>query len=167
MIYYTIPKDSHNSIPFTPSVWNKKISGYFAFLESSKYNLGNSDQYDWNKLCGISWNPLNPNQNATMVAWRYIPWLKKFQVCPYINKSGTIIAYEDNIVEFDTEEVGKFVIDKWGINVVNASSTKQNWVRIPIPSGVVGSWLTAFRIQPWFGGNQVSPNEIKLILSFS
>lgn len=163
---YIHPIASHSSVPFTPKCWIKSIKGRFEFTSKSIYNFDNIDQFDWNKLCGISWNPFQPNQNALMLGWRYRPDIKKFEVCPYINYNGRNIPYElpEQILTFEIRDLGEFFIDKEEISFRNCE--QKGKVSIKVPPGVSGHWLTSFRVQPWFGGNNVAPNQVELNLSF-
>ncbi len=73
------------SLPRMPAFFVTKVSGNAMLTENTIYDLHNVDQYDWNKLTGISFNILRPDQNALMVAWRYNVTRQQFEIAPYYN----------------------------------------------------------------------------------
>jgi hypothetical protein len=164
---YIIKKGDHFSSPRTPKALVRQVNGQVKFT-AANYNLDGGDQFDWNKLTGISFNPLNPSRDAVMIGWRWNNLTNKIQLGAYFNVKGQNIYPELNmspIMEVSQTELVTFKID---YNQVVITSTIQNKsITIPVPQGMFKSWLTSFRIQPYFGGNRSAPNYIEINLSFS
>lgn len=164
---YIHPKGAHGSEPFTPKIWIRKVSGIFHFTPEAKYNLNSIEQGDWNKMCGIGFNPLKPNQNAAMIAWRYNTNKQLFEVSPYFNVNSNIVRFDNQpskIIQLYPFERVEFTIDYWGVNF--KSTDLKFWIQTPYPTNLKSNYWTSFRIQPWFGGNKPAPNDIFLHLTF-
>ena len=88
----TICKNRHYNgiIPFPDGVHFglREIEFEFTFLPSCRYDLGTADQYDLNKLYGLSWGL--PHQESARFAWRYNKAHDMIDVFayPYINNVG-------------------------------------------------------------------------------
>ena len=67
----TIKKGKHAASPHWWS-WKKRevYSMKYTFDETVIYDLKNSNQQDWNKLGGLSWNLFTNKKNSAMVSWR-------------------------------------------------------------------------------------------------
>lgn len=162
---YLIRNGDHKSTPFTPKPWVKRVSGVFYLGEENKYILPDQDQGDWNKMVGISFNPLKPDYNAIMIGWRYNRDLDLFQVAPYFNVNGTIVNPDKtgSVRNVATYEKIAFYLD---YNVVRLElDFGQNWINFKVPPMSKNYW-TSFRIQPWFGGNRPSPKDMHINLIF-
>jgi len=165
---YTHKKRDHSSSPFTPKPWIKKVQGSFSFTTTAKYQtIDPINQADWNKLCGISFNPLKPNQDAIMIAWRYNTVTGYIEIAPYFNAGGAIINpdtnYKKEIINIIPFETIEFWIDFWGINYKEIDSNV--WHQVPVPRTVRTNKWTSFFIQPWFGGDEPAPQDIDINLN--
>ena len=78
-------KNTHLALPPQMVFFAKRVAGTATFTENSVYDLQTVDQYDWNKLTGISFTLLRPDTDAIMVAWRYNVTTQMFEVGPYYN----------------------------------------------------------------------------------
>lgn len=154
-------KGEHSSSPILYKPWVRRLSGSIYFTEESKYNLGSVDQYDWNKVTGISFNPLKPNENAIMIAWRYNPSSDYFEVGPYFNIAGTNLAPDTKFIKVRIGESVGFYLDYDYAQVTGKIDVKTSTYFGKHP------FLTSFRIQPWFGGNMATPSLIKYHLNFN
>lgn len=69
---FCVRTGSHDFKP-SPLIINNdaNIAYEWKFTPSMRYDLDGSDQCDWNKLTGVSWNLLNNHKDAFMVAWRW------------------------------------------------------------------------------------------------
>lgn len=144
-----IKKNNHLGTLISPF---GKISGSGYFTSESKYNLGTEDQYDWNKLVGYSQNPFVPNENAMMIAWRYIPSRDEFQLCPYFNIKGKNVYDDAYILRVKDNQTFYFEVS----NRVFISTTG-DYVEIQQPKSLKFLW---YRIQAWFGGTSVPNKDI-------
>ncbi len=150
------------SFPRTPAFFVKNVTGSAMFTEKSIYDLQSVDQYDWNKLTGISFNFFRPDQNALMVAWRYNVVDKDFEIAPYYNVDfARILPVEpDDVIKVPIGQSFDFTVDYSGITLTYGTET----VTKLIPANLPTNQLTAFRIQPWFGGTSLPPNTLSLYL---
>lgn len=62
----TVYKGTHFTSPQQLRL-HPEVSGSAAMHPSTAYDLGDSDQYDWNKLTGIAFTPLEPDRDSAMV----------------------------------------------------------------------------------------------------
>lgn len=160
---YTIERGNQLSSPRTPKFLLRTVSGkgYFTLAD---YELDNGDQKDWNKLTGISFNPLIPNRNAAMIGWRWNPKTDKIELSAYFNVNGDkFYADKDNypIISISLSETFNFIVDYKSV-IVWTDSQQFN---VPLPTNLRTPYLTSFRIQPYFGGNRSAPQKIQVFLN--
>lgn len=84
---HIIYKGLHRPFPFKIKGLNK-IDGYilkktFKFTESCRYNLHTEDQYDWNKLYGVSFGIFGIHKNSARFIWRYDLATQKIEIGAY------------------------------------------------------------------------------------
>ncbi len=161
---FKFKENSHFSTPRCPKFFLRSINGSVKFT-NCVYQLDKGDQYDWNKLTGISFNPLNPAQNAIMVGWRWNPTINKVQVCAYFNVNGTIVSPEivlGPILNANPTDLVNFEINYNKVTIWVGNEK----IEVDVPKALKKSYLTSFRIQPYFGGNRPAPNDLELNLNF-
>ncbi|TDO12062.1 hypothetical protein EV580_3786 [Mycobacterium sp. BK086] len=150
-------KGQHVALPPQIVFFVKQVAGKATFTENSVYDLHNVDQYDWNKLTGISFTLLHPDDDALMVAWRYNVDTNMFEVGPYYNMDfARIMPADDEIISVPVDETFTFNVDYQGITVQYGDTV----VYKPIPEGLHPNQFSAFRIFSWFGGTSVAPRTI-------
>lgn len=122
------------------------------------------DQWDFNKLTGISFNTFNPLANTAMIGWRYNPNTHYIELLPYWHiqkkrffeeaKVINVLANEIFIVEIVTKRLKNEVeiIIKTPQGTLKESQIFQN-----IPT-------QATLIQPYFGGTSPAPSAMQLYL---
>ena len=73
MKLYTIKKGKHKSKPVILKyrLNPKSITWLVRFNDDCKYVLGDNDQYDWNKLCGLAFHWYKSRYHSAMIGWRY------------------------------------------------------------------------------------------------
>jgi hypothetical protein len=136
------------SIPFSfprrPAFFVKNVTGSAMFTENSIYDLQSLDQYDWNKLTGISFNFLRPDTNALMVVWRYNVAENVFEIAPYYNVDLARILPDENteVIKVPIGQSFDFAVDYSGVTLTYGTET----VFKAIPPNLPTSQLTAFRI---------------------
>lgn len=139
----------------------KQVAGKATFTEHSVYDLHNVDQYDWNKLTGISFNFLHHDDNAIMIAWRYNVDTQMFEIGPYYNMDfARIMPTEDEIISVPMGATFTFDADYHGITLQYGDTV----VYKPIPEGLHPNQLSAFRINSWFGGTSLPPKTISYFM---
>lgn len=166
---FKILKGNHLATPIITKPWRRKVAGVLWFTEESVYDLETADQFDWNKVTGISFNPIRPDWNSLMVAWRYNVKSKLFEVSAFFNRSGERLTAEVMKTRYFKIGVNKpveFEVDYSGVslrisNPESITGEETIYVRNP---GVKTSYLTSFTNNPWFGGNRPAPKEIKFTM---
>lgn len=154
-------KNTQLAVPLQMVFFARRVSGEATFTENSAYDLHNVDQYDWNKLTGISFTLLRPDTDAIMVAWRYNVDTGMFEVGPYYNVDLARIMPDDSeIISVPVNEPFTFSADYQGITVQYGDTM----VYKPIPEGLHPHQLSAFRINSWFGGTSRAPKTISFYL---
>lgn len=153
----TIYKGTHFAIPNPWRLWLREVSGNATFIENSAYDLKDEDQYDWNKLTGITWTPLMPNYDAAMVVWRYNLSDGRFEVGPFFNDATAFVfPTRDEIISVPVGETFGFFVDYDGITITYDGST----VRKARPEDITPNFLTSAKITGWFGGSEVAPKTV-------
>lgn len=163
---FTIDEGQHRSTPLKLRPFVRKIEGRTTFIQPM-YDLNSVDQADWNKLVGISFNPLKPDQHAIMIGWRYNLTTNKVEVGPYFNIDSsreTPERIKSGWLEVNPIMPVAFQIDYNKIKVWNMITGQ--YIVQQVPSNLRKRFWTSFLIQPWFGGNQVAPNNISIDLDY-
>jgi hypothetical protein len=156
-----IPEGVPFSLPQQFKYFVKVVDGSSYFTNETKYDCGNSHQYDWNKLTGISFTPWRPDTDALMVAWRYLIKNDVFEIAPYYNvKTARILPLKNESLTVDTNKPFKFYVDYYGISVSNGTAS----IFKPKPNDLNTTEWLSFRISTWFGGSSLPPNNIFLYL---
>lgn len=154
-------KGTHFSLPRQTTLFVRQVSGDATFTDNSIYDLHNVDQYDWNKLTGITFTPLRPDTDAIMVAWRYNLTTQMFEIGPYYNSDlARIMPTESEIISVPLGEKFDFALDYHGITLTYGDQT----VYKPLPEGLVPRFWSSERISSWFGGTSVAPKTISYYL---
>ena len=166
---YTFCKGAHFSEPRKPSIVKMStVVFYGAFTEQSKYWIFDNstadgysvDQMDWNKLCGVYINPTNTMDNTVMIAWRYNPYQPAIQIIPYWHRHKYGVAREMDeqyIQNISYNKPFKIILTFRNntCDLVIQADTLVHELK-QFPNGLFSRGLT---IQPYFGGNQVAPND--------
>lgn len=140
---YTIKKGKHSFFKFPKIVFNKKIIKVeIMFTDSCKYNLGNKNQLDWNKIIGFSRG--FHHHNSARLAWRWNPILEKIEITKYyyINKKRVI---DEDIIVVDLNKIVKLSI----MFPENIRTCKIGYI-----------------LFPFFGGNETAPHDINISLAY-
>jgi hypothetical protein len=143
------------------------MSADVTFQESCEYDLGDNDQYDWNKVMGFT-DTLYFTRSARW-GWRWNLANEKVEVAPYVHdeSSSAILPPPEQWIQFDlntqvnlkieverANQSYKFTYDDGGtpiihyVDVTNSLTNAYN--------GVCVSDLF------WFGGNEKAPHEMKI-----
>ncbi|EHB53332.1 hypothetical protein MycrhDRAFT_3795 [Mycolicibacterium rhodesiae JS60] len=150
-------RNTHLALPLQTVFFVKQVAGNATFTEDTVYDLHNVDQYDWNKLTGISFTFLRPDTDAIMVAWRYNVETQMFEIGPYYNlDTARIMPTDDEIISVPADAKFTFHVDYQGIALRYGDTV----VYKPIPAGLHPNQLSAFRINSWFGGTSRAPRTI-------
>lgn len=97
MSLYHIPQGEHAAKPKEMHLrWRPQRFFFDVTFNDGRYHLkeGNqtdTDQKDWNKLCGLSFNVFTNHQNSFMFGWRYNLDTQKVEVNRYQHLSGQTV----------------------------------------------------------------------------
>lgn len=153
----TIYKGTHFVIPGETALWVRSDSGDATFIPTSVYDLKDSDQFDWNKMAGLTFTPLEPNRNAAMVVWRYNLTSDDFEIGPFFNDHYAYVFPTDGeIISVPVNQTFTYYVDYTGITISYGGST----VHKAYPSDLIPNFWTSARISGWFGGSEVAPSTV-------
>lgn len=165
---YSIEKNSHRSgYYFRPILGNKSLAFNAFFNGNCKYDIGNPDQSDINKLIGLSFG--YHHTNSIRIGWRYNIATDKIELLPYIYLNGKRL-HEDKcpvILSISTEQT-----------VYGMISHEDNHYKIILYTQDAG--LTEYKINtgntfipkigyllfPYFGGNVKAPHEMSIDMEY-
>ena len=167
----------------TPSfnLWNNGgISKRVIFTQSCKYNVGASDQRDWNKLFGKSWgfSPLfKPVEafmmhlNSSRFGWRWNEVRVGIEVTPYyysntVRKYAELIGITPPLLQLEREYdlhitpimseilpiVSYRVEDEYGDEIFRYDAIQE------VPS--LKGWIAPV----YFGGDKKAPHDIEILM---
>jgi hypothetical protein len=154
----TIPQNQNHPSPYYGYglVQNPKgISSRIKFNESAIYNLGNRDQYDWNKTFG-----LNGSQPGTECRWGWRWNLEKncLELYPYV-RINNIIHFDESLIISDIplhEWLNTKIELKSDRYVFTANGqVKEVWADITQKYNSTCSYNAL-----WFGGTSPAPNTV-------
>lgn len=157
----TIVKGTHFAIPIRWRMWVTKAAGDATFTTDSAYDLKDADQYDWNKLAGITFTPWRPNEDAGMVVWRYNLNNGRYEVGPFFNDNFAFVFPTDaEIISLAPGQTFGYSVDYTGITITYGDRT----VFKPYPQDLKPNFWTSANVSGWFGGNETAPRTLSYYL---
>lgn len=161
----TIYKGTHFAIPNSFGLFIRQAAGTGTFTADTVYDLGDADQFDWNKFSGIAFTPLEPDRDAAMVGWRYNLTSQEFEIAPFynVNKARILPDERTEVISVPAGETFQFLVDYTGITLTYGDTT----VYKPYPTGLTPNVWTAARVSGWFGGNEVAPKTVSYYLKLT
>jgi hypothetical protein len=159
-----IPAGKHRARPFRFGLWwnRSHFSWVVKFDESCRYDLGNEDQFDVNKLVGIGYL-WNHHKNSARFGWRYWTERKEIELTAYCYVNGRRVIQHICFCEIGKEYALQLkvlsssyyfaVSEKKHVDFVGTA-----WIDI------THSKKLQYRLGCFFGGNQVAPHEMKIEL---
>ena len=154
---YFIKKGNHRS-GFFPNLYLKMISSKYEimFLENCLYKLGDVDDYDINKLFGISFGL--HHKNSMRFGWNIDG--NKIAIHAYYYKMG--IRFMNKLISINTNEVYTFEIkvhdNFFELSIINKNNQLINTTNIAKAKTV--NW--GYRLFPYFGGNKCAPHDMEI-----
>jgi len=153
----TIYKGTHFVIPNRWALWVTKETGAATFTADSAYDLKDEDQYDWNKLAGITFTPWRPDRNSSMVVWRYNLQNGMFEIGPFFNVDfNYVFPTDDQVITVPADQTFSYTVDYNGIAVTYGDRT----VYKATPVDLQPNFWTSARVTGWFGGSEVAPRTV-------
>ncbi len=157
----TIYLGTHFAIPNSFGFFIQKVSGAGTFTANSTYDLGDVDQYDWNKFTGIAFTPLEPDRNSVMVGWRYNLTSQEFEIAPFYNvDKARILPSANEVISVPVDQTFQYLVNYDGVTLTYGDKT----VFKAFPEGLTPNVWTAARVSGWFGGNEVAPRTISYFI---
>ncbi len=122
------------------------------------------DQWDYNKLTGITFSPFNPFNNTAMVGWRHNPQTLLFEMIPYWHVSKKRFFKDDPhlTVQPDENFIVEFITNKLKKEVTIVIKTKKNTLKETKSFEKIPD--NASLIHPYFGGTSRAPCAMELYL---
>jgi hypothetical protein len=161
----TIYKGTHFAIPNSFGLFTQSVAGSGTFTADTSYDLGDEDQYDWNKFTGIAFTPLEPDRDSVMVGWRYNLSSGNFEIAPFYNvdKKRILPNEQTEVISVPAGQTFQFAVDYNGVTISYGGKS----VYKPFPSGLTANVWTAARVSGWFGGNEVAPRTVSYYLNIT
>lgn len=137
--------------------WNRKQYNWIVNFDSScAYNLGDDDQYDWNKLVGVT-EHFNPRIHSIRFGWRY----------NLTNNLIEIASYKETNYKFEFNILASVRLDK---AVKLSMQLYSDLVALSVDDNVYITQFTLntkllMRANPYFGGNKVAPHKMSLSIN--
>jgi hypothetical protein len=144
--------------PLIPRLFSGPAFWEVRFSEQSKYNV-DTDQTDWNKLCGIKPQYFFPLENSIMTGWRYNPKLGVFEVAAYCHVGGKRTTAEEGgfpVCSVNPGEAFTVAIYRDGVGYVWAFESMGKTQSVRIPHNPFFWKGKVWEIASWFGGNRTA-----------
>lgn len=152
---FTIGKGDHYSAPRKSGLYRgEKITFKAYFNETAKYDLGDEDQLDTNKLYGSSDCGSFHQQNSARFGWRWN------------NERLEIMAFTHVGGQFFYEYIASAALNKSYQYEIMLSQDKGSYIfnfngkTVTMPRGCKDSIMKGYKLYPYFGGNKVAPHEM-------
>lgn len=172
---YTIQQGNHyaDGLNFSFHSGKEWLNFEASFYPSCIYDLGDNDNYDINKLRGLTWGLMN-DDNSFRIGWNCEKQNGKIQLHYYIHDRGAMrYGY---ITEVSPGEWFSFSInfDRTGIFIHPDGSKTVGVIHIYITShnlatdvsfNFSGIPKSGYYNYPYFGGNEVAPHTMKMIVN--
>ena len=171
---YRFDKGSHFSKPrnlFSRGIelpdtlrWSCRFDKSCCYYINDENGKMQEDQWDYNKLTGITFSPLNPLNNTAMVGWRHNPQTSLFELVPYWHVSKKRF-FKDNpflTVKPDENFIVEIITNKLKKEVTILIKTKKNTLKETKSFEKIPD--NASLIHPYFGGTSRAPSAMELYL---
>lgn len=161
---FRIPRGRHRARPFRFGIWWRRNSFTWVvkFTESCRYDVGNTDQYDTNKLVGIGYLPGHHKESARF-GWRYDTVKGQMEIVAYCYVKGKRIIQPVCFCEIGKEHVLQLKI----LSNSYYLAAHQRGRASSIGSTFVDHYHNKqfkYRLGVFFGGNQVAPHDMTIEL---
>ena len=153
---YIIKKGKHysNWFNFPFFTFRRSIKFQFMIESSAHYTLNNEDDFDWNKLFGLS-NSWNPHQSSARICWRRLNE-EKFQICLYTYDDGIRTISKEMDLFYDTFYGARIIISRNNFYLL----FKDTSIILPRRSEKLFPIKTV--LKPYFGGTSAAPQDINI-----
>lgn len=163
---FRIPAGKHYARPWRLGLYWRKTSFAWVvkFDESCRYDLGNDDQGDTNKLVGVGYLP-HHHKDSARFGWLYSTERKEIEISAYCYVDGRRVI----------QHIGFVPVGKWCRVRLNVATyyyyfelevSNRGWYE-PAGNCILDkdhNKKLGYRLGPYFGGNQVAPHEMKITI---
>lgn len=166
--HFAKPRGIFNRFVWQPQSlkWKMRFDTSCQYILKNKNGQIHEDQFDWLKLCGVTFSPWQPRKNTAMVGWRYNHIKKVFELNTYWHVNGKRI-FED------TQHIDVKANEDFETEIILNPRLKKITVVIKTQNGRLEqaqnyrffrkNWATV--IHPFFGGTSKAPRNMKLVCS--
>jgi hypothetical protein len=140
--------------------WQCRLDSSCRYIMLLKNGKLHEDQWDYNKLTGITFTPYYPQGNTAMVGWRYNPKTTVFELVPYWHLDYKRIFNEKPFVSVTIDEL-------FTVEMITNFNKKQVTTVIKTLKGQLSDTKAFHRIpkrasliHPYFGGTSLAPKEM-------
>ena len=136
------------------------------FTPSCAYNLGDDDQYDWNKLYGLCFGITGIHKNSVRFGWRYNTATDLIEISTIVYSEGTVSRMRLAEVQVNHEYEYEIKLCRWEYDPSNLS------VMFYIRDNGSLTGVRHFIIHPtakcyfgcgfYFGGNKRAPHRMTI-----
>jgi len=153
---FIIKKGNHYSNWFNFPFFTLRRSIKFQFMidSSAHYTLNNEDDYDWNKLFGLS-NSWNVHQSSARLCWRRLN-KEQYQICLYTYDNGIKTISKEMTLDYDTYYGARIIISTNNFYLLFKDSS------IILPRKSESLFPIKMILKPFFGGTSVAPHDMKI-----
>jgi hypothetical protein len=156
---YKIKPGKHYAQGFhTALFFNNNLSYEAKFDESAEYYLGNTNQYDMNKLFGFSDCSSQHHKNSARFGWRWNDQSKKLEIHAYVYSNGKRSSKYIDQVPLNQKIQYQIRIQS------NEYEFILNDKKMTMPRGCTNQKVIGYKLYPYFGGDEVAPHEIRIEL---
>jgi hypothetical protein len=153
---FIIKKGNHYSnwfnLPFFR--FGRSIKFQFMIDSSANYTLNNEDDYDWNKLFGLS-NNWNHHQSSARLCWRRLNE-EQYQICLYTYDNGIKTISKEMTLDYNTFYGARIIVSTNNFYLLFKDSS------IILPRKSESLFPIKLVLKPYFGGTSVAPHDIKI-----
>ncbi len=153
---YIIKKGKHysNWVNFPFFKFGRSIKFQFMIDSSAHYTFNTEDDYDWNKLFGLS-NSWHPHQSSARLCWRRLNE-EQFQICLYTYDNGIKNISKEMTLDYNTYYGARIIVSTNNFYLLFKDAS------IILPRRGEKLFPIKTILKPYFGGTSVAPHDIKI-----
>jgi hypothetical protein len=162
--HFSSPRGLFKRMIYEPNklVWECRFDKSCCYQMCLDNGQLHEDQWDYNKLLGITFTPLNPHNNTAMVGWRHHPDSLYFELIPYwhIHKKRVYKERPCLTVKPDEKFKVEIMVDYIKYTITTSIITSKG--KLEETQYYKGFSHQAALIYPYFGGTSRAPNDMFL-----
>lgn len=163
MAKYLIRQGSHRALPlsFGLFIGKKSMTRKVIFHSDCRCDLGNDNQYDWNKLFGVGYL-WSPHTDSARFGWRYNKQNDVIEIGAYAYVSGERTMNYIGSVPLEQECTLSLIISKkyYDFSLQYDGGTAGIGDIIPKTTNK----LFSYKMGLYFGGDEVAPHDMHVTI---